>query len=156
MKIRTCILPCCFLSTDLKYLPVTRRMTSLPNTSLPAKPRASHHKYLLLPTKVRLLFPKKYPSNPYLIKNCTMKPSLDHQYWVDDLHFESVVIFIIKKIKESFLSSKDIYNLKQFNETYSSMILDIERLHHLDLSALKNPRLYYATQECICQNIGST
>jgi hypothetical protein len=36
------------------------------------------------------------------------------------------------------------------------MILDVERLQHLELSALKNPRLDYATQECIYQNIGST
>ncbi len=53
-----------------------------------------------------------------------MKPSLNHQYQVDDLHLDNIMIFIVKNY-ESYLSSKDLDNLKQFNASYSSMILDI-------------------------------
>ncbi len=54
---------------------------------------------------------QSYPSNFNLIKECMMKPSLDHQYQVDDLHLENVVIFIVKNY-ESYLSSEDLDNLK--------------------------------------------
>jgi hypothetical protein len=69
---------------------------------------------------------QSYPSNFILIKGCTMKPSLDHQYQVDDLHLDNVVIFIVKNY-ELYLSSKDLDNLKQVNVSYSSMISDIKR-----------------------------
>ncbi len=94
---------------------------------------------------------QSYPSNFNLIKECTMKPSLDHQYQVDGLHLDNVVIFIVKNY-ESYLSSKDLDNLKQVNASYSAMILDIERLPHLNFSLLKKPRLDYSTQECISQD----
>jgi hypothetical protein len=54
---------------------------------------------------------QSYPSNFNLIKECTMKPSLGHQYQVDDLHLNNGVIFLVKDY-ESHLSSKDLDNLK--------------------------------------------
>ncbi len=80
-----------------------------------------------------------------------MKPSLNHQYQVDDLHLNNIVIFIVINY-ESYHSSKDLDNLKQVNMSYSSMILDVQRLPHLDFSLLKKPRLDYSTQDCIYQD----
>ncbi len=80
-----------------------------------------------------------------------MKPSLNHQYWVDDLHFDNVVIFIVKSYK-LYLSSEDFDNLKQVNASYFSMILDVVCLQHLDFSLLKKMRLDYSTQEYITQD----
>jgi hypothetical protein len=94
---------------------------------------------------------QSYPSNFNLIKECTMKLSLNHQYRVNVLHLDNVVIFIVNNY-ELYLSSKDLDNHKRVNVSYSSMILDVERLGHLNFSLLKKPRLDYSTQECISQD----
>jgi hypothetical protein len=84
--------------------------------------------------------PQLYPSNFKLIKECTMKLSLDHQYQVNDLHLNNIVNFIVKNYK-LYLSSKDLGNLKQVNVSYSSMILDVKRLQHLNFLLLRNQNL---------------
>ncbi len=53
---------------------------------------------------------------------------------------------------ELYLSSEDLDNLKQVNASYSSMILDVKHLRHLNFSLLMKPRLNYSTQECISQD----
>jgi hypothetical protein len=54
---------------------------------------------------------QSYPFNFNLIKECTMKLSLNHQYQVDDLHLDNGMIFIVKNY-ELYLSSEDLDNLK--------------------------------------------
>jgi hypothetical protein len=91
----------------------------------------------------------QYPPHHQLILNCTMRPSLDLQYRVQDLSIENVLVFIIKH-HEAYLSSQDLTSLKQVNTLFEEMILDVIELRSIDFSPLKIPRLNYAEQQSIC------
>jgi hypothetical protein len=98
------------------------------------------------PTRV----PTSYPTIAQLVRDCTMKPSLDHQYRVDDLSLQNIIIILIKDVN-SYLPVKEIMCLRILNKLYNKVILDIFKLRTLDFSILPKPRLDYASQESISQ-----
>ncbi len=61
--------------------------------------------------------PTAYPTIFQLVCNCSMKPSLDHQYQVKDLLLDNIVIIDLKKI-EDYLSREDVNNLAKLNSLY--------------------------------------
>jgi len=89
-----------------------------------------------------------YPTRHQLVKNCTMKPSFNHYYRVDNLHFDNVIIFLIKEY-EKYLSTDEIKILRSVNSLYRNMIDDIVKLRSLDFSNLRKPRLNYNEQTTI-------
>ena len=86
-----------------------------------------------------------YPSHHCLITNCRMKPSTSLYYCAKNLHFDSVVIFIVKSYK-LYLATDERKNLKNLNKTYCKMIDNVLRLWSVDFPGLKRPRLDYAEQ----------
>ncbi len=65
-----------------------------------------------------------YPLHYRLISKCKMKPSNNLYYQVGDLHFNNVVIFIIKPYKP-YLTKDDLNCLRCLNKLYHEMINDI-------------------------------
>ena len=89
-----------------------------------------------------------YPPCHLLVKNCTMKPSTSHYYRIGNLHFDNVIIFLIKDY-EKYLSRQELGDLRLINSFYKDMIDDILRLRTVDFSDLKKTRLGYNEQTCI-------
>jgi hypothetical protein len=79
-----------------------------------------------------------------------MKPSLDHQYMVDDPSLKNVIVVLIKDV-DSILSNGEIWQLRSLSKLFNEVIVDVLRLRTLDFSPLLEPRLGYATQESISQ-----
>ena len=79
------------------------------------------------------------------IADCKMKPSTNLYYRVKDLHFDNVVIFLIKW-HELYLTNKDLNNMRNLSKMYCEMIDNVLRLRHMNFSALKLPRFDYADQ----------
>ena len=96
------------------------------------------------PTRV----PTSYPTIAQLVHDCTMKPSLDHQYQVHDLSLQNIIIILIKDVN-SYLPMNEIMCLRILNKLYNEVILDVFKLRTLDFSILCKPRLDYASQESI-------
>jgi hypothetical protein len=94
--------------------------------------------------------PPPYPSHHCLISESRMKPSWNLQYRVKDLHFDNVVIFLIKN-KETYLTNEDINNLKNISNMHRDMVNDVMRLRSIDYSKLKLPRFDYTNQTKISQ-----
>ncbi len=80
------------------------------------------------------------PSHHCLIANCKMKPSLSLYYWVKDLYFNYVVVFLIKW-HELYLTTGKLEILKSLNKLYREMIKDVLRLRFVDFLILKLLRL---------------
>jgi hypothetical protein len=69
-----------------------------------------------------------YPSHHCLIAKCKLKPSPSlYYYQVKDLHFDNVVIFIVRSY-ELFLTDAKLANLKSLNKMYRKMIDNILQL----------------------------
>ncbi len=94
--------------------------------------------------------PPPYPSHYSLISECRMKPSWNLQYRVKDLRFDNVVIFLIKN-EETYLTNKDINELKNISNMYRDMVNDVMQLRSINFSKLKVPRFDYADQTKISQ-----
>ena len=92
--------------------------------------------------------PITYPTIAQLVRDCSMKPSLNHQYRVSDLCLDNVIVELIKS-PESFLTIEDVSNLSQLNSMYSEMITDVIDLRTMVFSEMKLPRLGYAKQTAI-------
>ena len=80
--------------------------------------------------------PPSYPPRHLLVKKCTMKPSSSHYYQVGNLHFDNVIIFLIKDYKKYF-SRQELVELRSINSLYRDMIDDVVKLRHVDFSDLK-------------------
>jgi hypothetical protein len=80
-----------------------------------------------------------------------MKPSRNLQYLVKNLHFDNILVFLIKN-QDACLTDEEINSLKDVNRIYQEMINDILRLRSIDFSMLKLPRLSYAYQTKISLN----
>ncbi len=50
--------------------------------------------------------PTNYPTIYQLVHGCSMKPSLDHQYWVSDLSLDNVFVVLIKSSESHTLQMK--------------------------------------------------
>jgi hypothetical protein len=57
----------------------------------------------------------KYPTIVQLVRNCQMKPSLDHQYQVEDLVLQNIIVILLRNTK-GFLSPIEIKNLLAVNQ----------------------------------------
>ena len=86
-----------------------------------------------------------YPTHHHLIADCKMKPSMNLYYRVKDLHFENVVIFLIKWHK-LYLTDEDLDNMRNLSKMYREMIDNVLRLRHMNFLTLKFPRFDYADQ----------
>jgi hypothetical protein len=71
--------------------------------------------------------PSEYPSHHCLIANCKMKLSLTLYYQARILHFDNVVIFLIKW-HELHLMDDDLKKLQCLNKKYCKMINDVLQL----------------------------
>jgi hypothetical protein len=74
-----------------------------------------------------------------------MKPSNNLYYQVEDLHFDNMVIFIIKS-NEAYLTKDDLTSLRCLNKLHHKMFDDMMRLQFVDFLTLKLPRLDYLEQ----------
>ena len=97
------------------------------------------------PTTIPTTIPTSYPTISQLVRGCSMKPSMNHQYRVKDLKLDHVIIKLIKSSK-SFLTDEDITNLSEVDSLYREMISDVAELKNLDFCTLREPRLGYAEQ----------
>jgi hypothetical protein len=66
-----------------------------------------------------------YPSHYHLIANCKMKPSLDLYYRAKELHFDNVVIFVIRWPGVLYLAADNLESLRSLNRHYSKMINNV-------------------------------
>ncbi len=94
--------------------------------------------------------PTNYPTIGQHVRDCTIKPSLDHQYMVDDPSLKNVIVILIKDVS-SILSDEEILHLRYISKLFNEVIVDVLRLRILDFLPLLEPRLGYATQESILQ-----
>jgi hypothetical protein len=69
-----------------------------------------------------------YPSHHCLIADCKMKPSARLYYRAKHLHFDNVVIFIVKWPGRLYLTDEDLGSLKGVSEIYKEMIDNVQRL----------------------------
>jgi hypothetical protein len=74
-----------------------------------------------------------------------MKPSGTLQYRINDLHFDNIVVFLIKN-QDAYLTDVEINSLKNVNGLYQEMINNVLLLRSINFSTLKLPRLDYAEQ----------
>jgi hypothetical protein len=56
--------------------------------------------------------PINYPTISQLVRECSMKPSLNHQYWLLNLSLDNVIVELLKS-SESFLMDEDVTNLSK-------------------------------------------
>ena len=61
--------------------------------------------------------PITYPTIFQLVRDCLMKPSLDHQYRAKDLLLDNIVVIVSQKFKD-YLSREDVNNLAKLNSLY--------------------------------------
>jgi hypothetical protein len=80
--------------------------------------------------------PTNYPTIYQLVRECSMKPSLDHQYWVSDLSLDNVIVVFLKCSK-SFLTSKEIERFfSRSTHPIKEMVRDVLEFRMLDFSKL--------------------
>ena len=91
-----------------------------------------------------------YPTIAQLVRDCQMKPSLNHQYRVEGLILQNVIVIILRE-SDGFLSPIDIKNLSAVNSLYNEVIRDVCLFRKLDFSPLREPRIGYADQQAIQQ-----
>jgi hypothetical protein len=81
-----------------------------------------------------------------------MKPSLKHQYQVEDLCLENVIIFVVRDYKRFGLlgqgdgedpNNNDFMLLSLLNNIFCNIVCNTIYFRHLDFSWLKEPRLGY-------------
>ena len=77
-----------------------------------------------------------------------MKLSTSLYYRAKNLHFNNMVIFIVKSY-ELYLTTGKLKNLKNLSKSYCKMINNVLRLWSIDFSSLKRPQLDYAEQKKI-------
>ena len=95
--------------------------------------------------------PINYPTIAQLVRNCKMKPSLDHQYRVEGLILQNIIVILLRE-SEGFLSPDDIKSLSAVNHLFNEVTHDIQTLRNLDFSPLLQPCIDYANQQAIQQH----
>ena len=94
--------------------------------------------------------PTTYPTIAQLVRDCQMKPSLNHQYRVEDLVLQNVIVILLQE-SDGFLLPIDIKNLSVVNRLYNKVIHDVHLFQNLDFLPLLEPRIGYANQQAISQ-----
>jgi hypothetical protein len=92
--------------------------------------------------------PTTYPTIFQLVRDCSMKPSLDHQYRVKDLLLDNIVVIVLQKF-EDYLSREEVNNLAKLNSLYQEMVPYVIWLESLEFGKLQEPRIGYTNQEAI-------
>jgi hypothetical protein len=92
--------------------------------------------------------PTNYPTIYQLVRGCSTKTSLNHQYQVGDLSLDYVIVVLLKSLK-SYHTNKEVANLSKVNLLYQEMVQDIVMFRTLDFSKLQEPRTGYAEQTAI-------
>jgi hypothetical protein len=82
--------------------------------------------------------PTNYPTIAQLVRGCTMKPSLDHQYMVDDPSLKNVIVILIKDVI-SILSDEEILRMRYLSKLFNEVIVDVLWLRILDFLPLLVP-----------------
>lgn len=77
--------------------------------------------------------PINYPTIAQLVRNCKMKPSLNHQYRVEGLILQNIIVILLKE-PNGYLSTNDIKNLYAVNRLFKEVISDVQALRDLDFS----------------------
>ena len=90
------------------------------------------------------------PSRRDLVRQSTMKPSLDKSYRVMDLKFDNVVTTVIKEMGH-WLSPQDFVNLSMASKTLQVIVPETLRLLSVDFTPLLEPRLNYQDQTEVCE-----
>jgi hypothetical protein len=80
-----------------------------------------------------------------------MKPNGNLRYQVKDLHFNNIVVFLIKN-QDTYLTDVEINSLRNVNRMYQEMINNVLLLRSINFSTLKLPRFDYAKQTKISLN----
>ena len=94
--------------------------------------------------------PTTYPTIAQLVRDCQMKPSLNHQYRVEDLVLQNVIVILLQE-SDGFLLPIDIKNLSVVNRLYNEVIRNVHLFRNLDFSPLLEPPIGYANQQAISQ-----
>jgi hypothetical protein len=87
-----------------------------------------------------------FPSIYQLGRGCLMKPDKSHQYRVQDLTIENVIVIVLKSV-DGFHSNACIKKLHCLNSLFDEMTTDVCRLCTLNFSSLREPRIGYADQK---------
>jgi hypothetical protein len=99
------------------------------------------------PTEVVKPLSEQLMSREYLIKSCTMKPTLDKYYRVDDLNFFNVVAILLRENFLSYLPEEERCTYRQLSKKCNYISSEIERYLKIDFLPLREPRFDYANQE---------
>jgi len=94
--------------------------------------------------------PTTYPTIAQLVHDCQMKPSLNHQYRVDELVLQNVIVILLQE-SNGFLSPIDIKNLSVVNQLYNEVTHNVHLFRNFDFSPLLEPCIGYADQQAISQ-----
>jgi hypothetical protein len=94
------------------------------------------------PTHPQTTFPSIYQ----LVCSCSMKLDKNHQYRVQDLTIENIIVIVLKSV-DGFLSNACIKKLHCLNLLFNEMTTDVCRLRTLNFSSLREPRIGYADQQ---------
>jgi hypothetical protein len=92
--------------------------------------------------------PINYPTISHLVRGCSMKPSLNHQYMVSDLSLDNVIVEVLKS-SDSFLMDEDVADLAKVNSLYLEIVHDVVKLRTLLFCQLREPRISYTEQTAI-------
>jgi hypothetical protein len=92
--------------------------------------------------------PINYPTISQLVRGCSIKPSLNHQYMVLYLSLDNVIVEVLKS-SESFLMDEDVANLAKIYSLYREMVHDVVELRTLVFYQLRQQRIGYAEQTAI-------
>ena len=92
--------------------------------------------------------PITYPTIFQLVRDCLIKPSLDHQYRAKDLLLDNIVVIVSQKFKD-YLSREDVNNLTKLNSLYWKMVPGVIWLRSLEFDKLWEPQIGYANQVAI-------
>ena len=95
--------------------------------------------------------PTKYPTIAQLVRDCKMKPSLNHQYQVEDLVLQNVIVISLQE-SDGFLLPIKIKNHSVVNHLYNKVTRDVCLLQNLNFLPLCKPCIGYANQQAISQD----
>ncbi len=95
--------------------------------------------------------PTIYPSIYQLVYGCSMKPDKNHQYRVQDLRIENIIVIVLKFV-DGFLSNVCIKKLHCLNSLFNEMATDVRKLSTLREKILESssmhPRREVHTKSC--------
>ena len=89
-------------------------------------------------------YANKHPTHHQLVKNCTMRPDLDREYRVENLHLRDVAVLLVKTCPW-FEDDNTIQILSCVNKKWNKMVRETLRVQSIDVRPLLFPRLDYTS-----------